>query len=55
MTIPAATSASGAQLPQSLGTDLHLDIGKAWIDFGLTLPHWPRMVLGYEYDYKTRR
>ena len=39
-------------LPQSLGTDLHLDIGKAWIDFGLTLPHWPRMVLGYEYDYK---
>jgi Planctomycete cytochrome C len=40
------------QLPQSLGTDLHLDLGKAWIDLGLTLPHWPRMVLGYEYDYK---
>jgi hypothetical protein len=38
--------------PQSLGPDLHLDIGKAWIDFGLTLPQWPRMVLGYEYDYK---
>jgi mono/diheme cytochrome c family protein len=38
--------------PLSLGQDLHLDIGKAWIDFGLTLPHWPRMVLGYEYDYK---
>src|ERR1043166_1281867 len=36
----------------SLGRDLHLDLGKAWIDFGLTLPHWPRMVLGYEYDYK---
>ena len=36
----------------SLGRDLHLDIGKAWIDFGLTLPHWPQMVLGYEYDYK---
>lgn len=36
----------------SLDRDLHLDIGKAWIDFGLTLPHWPRMVLGYEYDYK---
>jgi hypothetical protein len=36
----------------SLGEDLHLDIGKAWIDFGLTLPDWPRLVLGYEYDYK---
>ena len=36
----------------SLGEDLHLDIGKAWIDFGLTLPDWPRMTLGYEYDYK---
>jgi hypothetical protein len=36
----------------TLGEDLHLDIGKAWVDFGLTLPDWPRMVLGYEYDYK---
>jgi hypothetical protein len=36
----------------SLDRDLHLDIGKAWVDFGLTLPRWPRMVLGYEYDYK---
>ena len=36
----------------SLGRDLHLDLGKAWIDFGLTLPDWPRIVLGYEYDYK---
>lgn len=35
-----------------LGRDLYLDIGKAWIDFGLTLPDWPRMVLGYEYTYK---
>jgi hypothetical protein len=32
--------------------DLHLDIGKAWVDFGLTMPNWPRLVLGYEYDYK---
>src|SRR5204862_228410 len=39
------------QPPKSLGQDLHLDIGKAWVDFGLTLPRWPRMVLGYEYDY----
>jgi len=36
----------------NLGEDLHLDIGKAWVDFGLTLPDWPRLVLGYEYDYK---
>jgi hypothetical protein len=35
----------------SLNQDLYLTLGKAWIDFGLTLPNWPRMVLGYEYDY----
>ncbi len=35
----------------SLNEDLHLDIGKAWVDLGLALPNWPRMVLGYEYDY----
>jgi hypothetical protein len=40
------------QMAPSLGEDLHLDIGKVWIDFGLTLPDWPRMVLGYEFDYK---
>ena len=39
-------------LPLSLNKDLYVDIGKAWVDFGLTLPNWPRMVLGYEYDYK---
>src|SRR5205814_1341029 len=26
--------------------DLHLDIGRAWIDLGLTLPNLPRIVLG---------
>jgi mono/diheme cytochrome c family protein len=36
----------------SFGRDLFLDIGKFWIDFGLTLPQWPQMKLGYEYDYK---
>ncbi len=36
----------------SLGSDLHLDLGKAWVDLGLTLPNWPQMVLGYEQDYK---
>lgn len=43
-----------ALLPSAprLGEDLYLDIGKAWVDFGLTLPNLPRMVLGYEYDYR---
>ncbi len=36
----------------SLDRDLHLDIGRVWVDFGLTLPDWPRMVLGYEYQHK---
>ncbi len=35
------------------GNDIHLDDGKAWVDLGLTLPNWPQMVLGYEYDYRT--
>jgi hypothetical protein len=34
------------------GKDLSLDVGRSWIDFGLTLPDWPRMVLGYEYQYR---
>ncbi len=36
----------------SLNRDLHLDSGSAWVDFGLTLPDWPRMVAGYEYQFK---
>ncbi len=36
----------------SLGQDLHLDVGRAWIDFGLTLPDLPQMVFGYEYQYR---
>lgn len=35
-----------------LGRDLHTDIGRAWADFGLTLPRWPSLVLGYEYQYR---
>ena len=35
-----------------LNRDLYLDTGRAWADFGLTLPEWPRMVLGYEYQYR---
>jgi mono/diheme cytochrome c family protein len=36
----------------SLNRDLHLDVGRAWMDFGLTLPDWPRLGLGYEYQYR---
>jgi len=36
----------------TLDRDLHLDIGRAWVDFGLALPDWPRLVLGYEYQYR---
>jgi mono/diheme cytochrome c family protein len=43
---------STPHLPPAIDEDLHLDYGRAWIDFGLTLPHWPQLVLGYEYDYK---
>ncbi|HEY2329984.1 MAG TPA: c-type cytochrome domain-containing protein, partial [Verrucomicrobiae bacterium] len=32
--------------------DLHVDNGRAWVDFGLDLPDWPQIVLGYEYQYK---
>lgn len=35
-----------------LNRDLYLDTGRAFADFGLTLPDWPRMVLGYEYQYR---
>lgn len=40
--------------PQSfnLDRDLHLDVGRAWVDFGLTLPHLPQVVLGYEYQFR---
>lgn len=38
--------------PFQLDRDLSLDVGRAWFDAGLTLPNLPRLVLGYEYDYK---
>lgn len=34
------------------GRDLHVDNGRAWLDLGLTLPQWPVIVLGYEYQFK---
>ncbi len=36
----------------SLNQDLYVDNGRVWVDFGLTRPRWPQIVLGYEYDYK---
>ncbi len=49
---------SGAYFPNftpsvfSLDRDLHLDIGRTGADFGLTFPDWPRLVFGYEYQYR---
>jgi hypothetical protein len=36
----------------SLDRDLHLDIGKAFAEFGLTRKNWPEVIVGYEYHYK---
>lgn len=35
----------------SLNRNLYVDNGRAWIDFGLTLPHQPQVVVGYEYQF----
>jgi hypothetical protein len=35
-----------------LDKDLHLNVGRAWVDAGLTLPDLPRVVIGYEYQYR---
>lgn len=35
-----------------LDRDLRLDLGRAWFDVGLTLPDLPRVVVGYEYQYR---
>ena len=36
----------------SLNQDLHQEVGRVWTELGLTLPRWPRIVLGYEYQYR---
>jgi hypothetical protein len=36
----------------SLGRDLHLDLGKAWVEAGTTAPFGTQVLLGYEYQYK---
>jgi len=35
-----------------LGRNLFLDGGRAAFDVGLTLPDWPRVTLGYEYQFR---
>ncbi len=35
-----------------LGRDLFMDGGRAAFEAGLTLPDWPRMTLGYEYQFR---
>lgn len=36
----------------ALNQDLHVDIGRFWVDLGLTLPNWPQIVVGYERQMK---
>lgn len=36
----------------ALDKDLYVDVGRAWFDIGMTVPDWPRLVLGYEYQFK---
>jgi hypothetical protein len=36
----------------SLNRNLYVNNGRAWIDFGLTLPRQPKVVLGYEYQFQ---
>lgn len=33
----------------SLGRELKLDVGRAWLEAGLTLPRLPRLTVGYEF------
>jgi hypothetical protein len=35
-----------------LGKDLHLDIGRVFIEAGLTMPQMPQLVVGYEHRFK---
>ncbi len=35
-----------------LGRELFMDGGRAAFDVGLTLPDWPRVTLGYEYQFR---
>lgn len=37
---------------QDLNRDLHVDNGRAWVEFGLDQPRRPAWVLGYEFQYR---
>lgn len=43
---------SFADSAYDLNKDLHLDIGKVFIEAGLTLPDMPKLVVGYEHRFK---
>jgi hypothetical protein len=51
---PFRASGFATQTPKifDLDRDLHLDVGRAFAEFGLTLPDVPRVVLGYEYQFR---
>ena len=38
-----------------LNNDMHMDIGNLFIDVGLTVPNWPKIVFGYEHQFKNGR
>lgn len=38
-----------------LDNDMHLDIGSLSLDMGLTVPAWPKLVVGYEHHFKEGR
>jgi mono/diheme cytochrome c family protein len=40
------------QPPPTLDRDLYVQNDKAWFDLGLTLPDWPKLVVGYEYQFR---
>ena len=42
---------SGLPAP-ALNQELRLDVGRVWVEAGLTLPDVPRMTLGYEHRYR---
>ena len=52
MTTPAATIPAVVPPAFNLNRDLYVDNGRIWADLGLTLPRWPQIVLGYEYQFK---
>lgn len=38
--------------PLELGDGLHVDLGTAFLEIGLTLPDWPNIIAGYEHRYR---